>query len=61
MIAARHDEMAVEQIQRMGTLIPGARVSVCENGSHMAMYDDQKAYFDALLPFLQETYRSHAG
>ncbi len=59
LIAARHDEMSVEQIQRMGTLIPGARVSVCEKGSHMAMYDDQRAYFDALIPFLHETYRSN--
>lgn len=57
LIAARHDEMSPEQIQRMGTLIPRARVSVCEKGSHMAMYDDQRAYFDALIPFLQETYR----
>jgi proline iminopeptidase len=58
LIAARYDEMSPEQIQRMGTLIPHARVSVCERGSHMAMYDDQRAYFDALIPFLQETYRN---
>jgi proline iminopeptidase len=58
LIAARHDEMSPEQIQRMGTLIPHARVIVCERGSHMAMYDDQRAYFDALIPFLQETFRT---
>lgn len=56
LIAARHDEMAVEQIQRMGTLIPGARVAVCEKGSHMAMYDDQQSYFATLLPFLQSVH-----
>ena len=61
LIAARHDEMSPEQIRRMGTLIPHARVSVCERGSHMAMYDDQQAYFDALIPFLQETYRRRTG
>jgi proline iminopeptidase len=55
LIAARHDEMSPAQIQRMGTLIPHARVAICEHGSHMAMYDDQRAYFDALLPFLHDT------
>jgi proline iminopeptidase len=53
LIGARHDEMAPEQIERMGKLIPRARVAICERGSHMAMYDDQAAYFGALLPFLR--------
>lgn len=57
LIAARHDEMSPEQIQRMGSLIPDARVAVCPKGSHMALYDDQQAYFDALIPFLQKTYK----
>ena len=57
-IAARHDEMAPEQLARMAKLIPHARLAVCERGSHMCMYDDQQAYFRALLPFLNE---AHAG
>jgi len=57
-IAARHDEMAPEQLARMAKLIPHARLAVCERGSHMCMYDDQQAYFQALLPFLHE---AHAG
>ena len=56
LIAARHDEMSPEQIQRMGSLIPDARVAVCPKGSHMALYDDQQAYFDALVPFLREAH-----
>jgi proline iminopeptidase len=58
LIAARHDEMAPEQITRMSKLIPNARLSICERGSHMAMYDDQRAYFAALVPFLRD---AHAG
>jgi len=54
LIGARHDEMSPEQIQRMGTRIPHARVAICENGSHMALYDDQQAYFDTLIPFLRD-------
>ncbi len=57
-IAARHDEMAPEQLTRMAKLIPHARLAVCERGSHMCMYDDQQGYFRALLPFLHE---AHAG
>ena len=56
LIAARNDEISPAQIQRMGSLIPHARVAMCEYGSHMAMYDDQRAYFDALIPFLHEAY-----
>ena len=58
LIGARHDEMAPEQITRMSRLIPNARLSICERGSHMAMYDDQRAYFAALVAFLRDV---HAG
>ena len=58
LIAARYDEMSPAQIRRMGTLIPGARVAFCEHGSHMALYDDQRAYFDFLVPFLHGAYRA---
>jgi proline iminopeptidase len=36
----------------MATRLPKGSSYICENGSHMAMYDDQEAYFDALLRFL---------
>jgi proline iminopeptidase len=49
-----HDTMSVDDIRRMGTLMPNSRVVVCEKGSHMCMYDDQQAYFDALVPFVLE-------
>jgi proline iminopeptidase len=52
LLVGRHDTMSVEDIQKMGALLPGSRVVVCENGSHLSLYDDQKAYFDALVPFL---------
>jgi proline iminopeptidase len=58
LITGRHDEMQPEQIERMGRLMPNSRVVICERGSHMAMYDDQQAYFSALVPFLHE---AHGG
>jgi proline iminopeptidase len=59
LISARYDEMSPEQITRMGTLIPHARVAALENGSHFAMYDDQAAYFEALIGFIREIGRRH--
>ena len=52
LLVGRHDTMSVEDIQKMGSLIRGSRVVVCENGSHLSLYDDQKTYFDALVPFV---------
>jgi proline iminopeptidase len=53
----RYDEMRVSDIQKMGTLIPNARVSVCEQGSHFSMWDDQEAYFEALTGFVESVER----
>ncbi len=52
LIVGRYDEIPLEDVQRMAGLIPKAQLVICERGSHMCMYDDQQAYFDALVPFL---------
>lgn len=54
LIVGRHDTMRVEDIQRMGELIPNSRVVVCENGSHLSMYDDQETYFRELIKFIKD-------
>lgn len=52
-IGARYDEMDPEDMRRMATLMPNARSAICENGSHLCMWDDQAAYFKHLLGFLR--------
>ena len=54
LMVGRHDTMRVEDIQKMGRLIPNSRVAVCENGSHLSMYDDQRTYFLALINFIKD-------
>ncbi len=54
LIGGRYDTMNPKDIEKMGTLIPHARVKICENGSHSAMYDDQNTYFQAFHAFLQD-------
>ena len=51
---ARHDTMRPAEMERMAADIPNARLSMCENGSHCAMYDDQDAYFGDLVRFVQD-------
>ena len=53
-IGAKYDEMNPDDIRREGSLIPRSRVLICENGSHLAMWDDQEAYFRGLLAFLHD-------
>ncbi len=53
LIGARYDEMPPARIESMAQMMPGARYALCEQGSHLAMYDDQQAYFQALTGFLR--------
>ncbi len=50
----RFDTMSVADIERMGNLIPNARVAICEQGSHCSMYDDQEHYFADLIRFIRD-------
>ena len=54
LIGARHDEMNPKDIRRMGEFIENSRVKICKNGSHMAMYDDQESYINALIKFIKD-------
>jgi proline iminopeptidase len=52
-IGARYDEMDPDDMKKMATLMPNASAAYCPEGSHMCMWDDQKRYFEQLLPFLK--------
>ncbi len=51
-IGARYDTMRPSELQKMAKDLPKGRSFICGNGSHLAMYDDQQAYFAALTGFL---------
>lgn len=53
LVVGRYDTMSVQDVQKMGKLIPNSHVVVCRNGSHLCMYDDQQAYFRELLGFIE--------
>jgi proline iminopeptidase len=56
-IGARHDTMDPEHMQMMAGKFPKGRYLFCPNGSHSAMYDDQKVYMDGVIRFLQDVDR----
>jgi proline iminopeptidase len=61
LVVGRYDTMSVQDVQRMGRLVPNSRVVVCKNGSHLSMYDDQKTYFHHIMKFIKEVKTNRFG
>lgn len=53
-IGARYDTMDPAYMERMSKELPKGQYLYCPNGSHLAMYDDQKTYFDGLTKFIAD-------
>lgn len=56
-IGARYDTMDPKHMEWMARQLPHGRYLYCAQGSHLAMYDDQEAYFAGLISFLQDIER----
>lgn len=54
MIGAKYDTMDPELMKKMAGLVKRGRFLYCPNGSHLAMYDDQKIYFEGLIRFIRD-------
>jgi proline iminopeptidase len=53
-IGAGHDTMDPNHMQMMAGRVQRGRYLLCPEGSHMAMYDDQKVYVEGLIAFLRD-------
>ena len=53
-IGGQYDTMNPKYMEKMAGLFGKGRYLHCANGSHMAMYDDQKTYFDGLIKFVMD-------
>jgi proline iminopeptidase len=51
-IGAKYDTMDPAHMEMMAKKVQKGRYLYCPNGSHMALYDDQKVYMDGLLQFI---------
>ena len=52
-IAAKHDTMNPEHLKWMSEQVQNGSYLLCENGSHMCMYDDQQRYMSGLIKFIK--------
>jgi proline iminopeptidase len=52
-LGGRYDTMDPKVLEEMGRRLKNGKTVICSNGSHLSMYDDQRAYFSALIPFLK--------
>ena len=53
-VGARHDTMDPAFMKLMAEKLPHGHYLYCPNGSHMAMYDDQKIYFNGVIQFIRD-------
>jgi proline iminopeptidase len=60
-IGARYDTMDPAWMEAMARRLPHGRYLYLPQGSHMAMYDDQQAYFAGVTRFLRGVERGAAG
>jgi proline iminopeptidase len=53
-IGARYDTMDPKHMEWMSKAVKKGRYLYCPNGSHMALYDDQKTWFTGLIRFIRD-------
>ena len=53
-IGATHDTMDPKHMEWMAGQMANGRFLLCPDGSHLALYDDQKVYFDGLIKFIKD-------
>lgn len=53
-IGAKYDTMDPKHMEEMSQLVQNGTYLFCPKGSHMDFYDDQKTYFEGLIPFLKK-------
>ena len=54
MIGAKHDTMDPKAMEEQSKLVQKGRYLYCPDGSHLAMYDDQKRFFDGVIGFIRD-------
>jgi len=53
-IGAKYDTMDPAHMEMIAKKVQKGRYLYCPNGSHLAMYDDQKTYFNGLVQFIRD-------
>jgi proline iminopeptidase len=54
MVGAKHDTMDPKAMEEQSKMVQKGSYLYCPNGSHLAMWDDQKVFMDGVIKFLKE-------
>lgn len=54
MIGAKYDTMDPKAMEEQSKLVKKGRYLHCPNGSHLAMWDDQKTYMNGVIQFIND-------
>ena len=54
MVGATHDTMDPAAMAHQATLVQRGRALICENGSHLALWDDADAFFGGVTDFIRD-------
>jgi proline iminopeptidase len=54
MIGAKHDTMDPKAMEEQSKLVQNGRYLYCPNGSHFAMWDDQKVFMEGVIKFIRD-------
>ena len=54
MIGAKYDTMDPRAMEEQSKLVKKGRYLYCPNGSHLAMWDDQKVFMDGVIKFIND-------
>lgn len=54
MIGAKYDTMDPKAMEEQSKLVKKGRYLYCPNGSHLAMWDDQKTYMNGVIQFIND-------
>ncbi|MFZ4059135.1 MAG: proline iminopeptidase-family hydrolase [Ferruginibacter sp.] len=53
MVGAKHDTMDPKAMEEQSKMVKNGQYLYCPNGSHLAMWDDQKIFMNGVIQFIQ--------
>ncbi|MCG3121143.1 MAG: Proline iminopeptidase [bacterium] len=56
-VGAKYDTMNPQEMEEMSKLVQNGRYLYCPNGSHLAMWDDQKIFMAGVIDFIKDVHK----
>lgn len=56
MVGAKYDTMNPEEMKEMSELVQNGRYLYCDNGGHLAMWDQQDVFMEGVIDFIKDVH-----